>query len=250
MKKIVLVGDSSSFIMMTLVQQLEELGETVVQAEYDSAELDNIGQDADAFFLNIPEDSKEDEDNLLSYFKNRVIKDDIALMLLGNNDQFQAIQTVVPKRYIKKYSLRPINVREAAGEIHDYLQQDKNQQKKEILVVDDSGSVLRTVKGWLEGKYQVLLANSGTSAIKYLTLKHPDLVLLDYEMPICDGKQVFEMIRSDPEFSDIPIFFLTGRNDQKAVLNLSALKPDGYLLKTQEPKQILKTIDDFFAKHA
>lgn len=250
MKKIVLVGDSSSFIMMTLVQQLEELGETVVQADYDSAELDRIGQDADAFFLNIPEDSKEDEDNLLSYFKNRVIKDDIALMLLGNNDQFQAIQTVVPKRYIKKYFLRPINVREAAGEIHDYLQQDKNQQKKEILVVDDSGSVLRTVKGWLEGKYQVLLANSGTSAIKYLTLKHPDLVLLDYEMPICDGKQVFEMIRSDPEFSDIPIFFLTGRNDQKAVLNLSALKPDGYLLKTQEPKQILKTIDDFFAKHA
>ena len=250
MKKIVLVGDSSSFIMMTLVQQLEELGETVVQADYDSAELDRIGQDADAFFLNIPEDSKEDEDNLLSYFKNRVIKDDIALMLLGNNDQFQAIQTVVPKRYIKKYFLRPINVREAAGEIHDYLQQDKNQQKKEILVVDDSGSVLRTVKGWLEGKYQVLLANSGTSAIKYLTLKHPDLVLLDYEMPICDGKQVFEMIRSDPEFSDIPIFFLTGRNDQKAVLNLSALKPDGYLLKTQEPKQIVKTIDDFFAKHA
>lgn len=250
MKKIVLVGDSSSFIMMTLVQQLEELGETVVQADYDGAELDRIGQDADAFFLNIPEDSKEDEDNLLSYFKNRVIKDDIALMLLGNNDQFQAIQTVVPKRYIKKYFLRPINVREAAGEIHDYLQQDKNQQKKEILVVDDSGSVLRTVKGWLEGKYQVLLANSGTSAIKYLTLKHPDLVLLDYEMPICDGKQVFEMIRSDPEFSDIPIFFLTGRNDQKAVLNLSALKPDGYLLKTQEPKQILKTIDDFFAKHA
>ena len=40
--------------------------------------------------------------------------------------------------------------------------------KKKILVIDDSGAMLRNVKSWLENKYQVILANSGAMAIKYL----------------------------------------------------------------------------------
>ena len=78
-----------------------------------------------------------------------------------------------------------------------FTEEDKG-MKKRILVVDDSGAMLRSVKGWLEDKYQVVLANSGTMAIKYLAIRKPDLILLDYEMPICDGKQVLEMIRRKP----------------------------------------------------
>ena len=137
-------------------------------------------------------------------------------------------------------------MKEAAEEIHEYLEQDQSQLKKKILVVDDSGAMLRNVKEWLEDKYQVILANSGTTAIKYLAMKHPDLVLLDYEMPVCDGKQVLEMIRSDSEFSSVPVIFLTGKNDRETVMKVTALKPEGYLLKSQEPSQIVKTIDDFF----
>ncbi len=115
-------------------------------------------------------------------------------------------------------------------------------------MVDDSGAMLRNVKGWLEDKYQVILANSGAMAIKYLALNRPDLVLLDYEMPICDGRQVLEMIRAETEFSDIPVIFLTGKNDRESVLKVTALNPEGYLLKSMEPKQIVNAIDKFFAK--
>ena len=79
-------------------------------------------------------------------------------------------------------------------------------------------------------------------------MNRPDLILLDYEMPVCDGKQVLEMIRAESEFSNVPVFFLTGKNDRESVLSVSALKPEGYLLKSMPPAQIVQTIDDFFEK--
>ena len=115
-------------------------------------------------------------------------------------------------------------------------------------MVDDSGAMLRTVKEWLQDKYQVVLANSGAMAIKCLAVNRPDLILLDYEMPICDGRQVLEMIRAESDFSDIPVIFLTGKNDKESVMKVTALKPEGYLLKSMDSESIIKAIDDFFEK--
>ena len=147
---------------------------------------------------------------------------------------------------IQKEFPRPINVSEVAEAIDSYLKTFGKQNKKKILVVDDSGAMLRNVKGWLEDKYQVILANSGAMAIKYLSTNRPDLVLLDYEMPIVDGKQVLGMIRSETEFSDIPVIFLTSKGDKESVMQVMDLKPDGYLLKTMPPEQIKKSVDTFF----
>ena len=61
-------------------------------------------------------------------------------------------------------------------------------KKRTILAVDDSGVILRNIKTLLEDKYQVIPVNSSEMAIKYLALNIPDLILLDYEMPIVDGR--------------------------------------------------------------
>ena len=76
-----------------------------------------------------------------------------------------------------------------------------------------------------------------------------DLILLDYEMPIVSGKTIFEMIRSEADFASIPVIFLTGQNDKQTIMEVLELKPDGYLLKSMEPAEIIKAVDDFFLKH-
>lgn len=91
-------------------------------------------------------------------------------------------------------------------------------------------------------------SNSSIAAIKSITVNRPDLILLDYEMPVCDGRQTLEMIRSDKDIADIPVIFLTGRGDMDSVKKVMSLKPEGYLLKTLPEKEIKKTIDDFFEK--
>jgi len=72
------------------------------------------------------------------------------------------------------------------------------------------------------------------------------LSLLDYEMPICDGRQTLEMLRSEPAFINLPVIFLTGRSDPESVKKVMALKPAGYLLKYLKPAEIKQKIDGFF----
>ena len=83
--------------------------------------------------------------------------------------------------------------------------------------------------------------------MKALALEIPDLVLLDYEMPIVDGPQVLSMMRAEREYKDIPVMFLTGKTDRESVMAVMSLKPAGCLLKTQPSHEIEKEIDDFFA---
>lgn len=96
--------------------------------------------------------------------------------------------------------------------------------------------------------YDLIEASSSLSAIQKITINRPNLVLLDYEMPVCDGRQALEMIRSEKEIADIPVMFLTGRGDRESIKKVISLKPEGYLLKTMSDEEIKKSIDDFFAK--
>lgn len=121
-------------------------------------------------------------------------------------------------------------------------------QKKKILVVDDSDFMRKSMLNLLGRDYEVLTAASGTSAIRSITLVRPDLVLLDYEMPVCNGMQVLEMIRSEKDFTDIPIIFLTCRVDRESVKKAISLRPDGYLSKSLPAESVKKEVDHFFDK--
>lgn len=178
------------------------------------------------------------------------IKRNLPVFIMGNKEELNLVWTIIPKEMVAEAFLRPINMGSMVASICEKLEKcSKASEKKKILAVDDSGIILRNIKHLLEDTYQVILANSGAMAIKYLTLNTVDLILLDYEMPIVDGKQVMQMIREDNEFQNIPIIFLTGKNDTESVMKVMELKPDGYLLKTMEPKKLHQAIDNFFATH-
>ena len=136
----------------------------------------------------------------------------------------------------------------AMEEIQKYLKRGHLGKRRKILVVDDSEFVLRAMEELLGKDYEVLLAKSGLSTIRAITLNRPDLVLLDYEMPICDGSQVLEMIRAEEDFSNIPVIFLTSRVDKESIKKVLALKPAGYLSKSLDPVDVKKEIDKYFEK--
>lgn len=133
--------------------------------------------------------------------------------------------------------------------VRDYIDKGYAEEKKEIMIVDDSDFVRRKITSLLAKDYEVTEAGSSMSAIRKIAVKAPDLILLDYEMPVCDGRQTLEMIRSEKETADIPVIFLTGRGDRESVRKVMSLKPEGYLLKTMPDEDIKKYIGDFFAKH-
>lgn len=121
-------------------------------------------------------------------------------------------------------------------------------RKKKVLVVDDSNFMRFSMVNLLKEDYEVEECASGMSAITTLTKNRPDLILLDYDMPICDGRQMLEMLRSEKDTADISVIFLTGRSDEDSIQKVMALRPSGYLLKMMPKEEIKKAVDGFFAQ--
>ena len=114
--------------------------------------------------------------------------------------------------------------------------------------MDDSAVVIELMKELLGETYELSFANSGLAAIRSLSLNRPDLILLDYEMPVCNGKQILEMIRAEKDLADSAVIFLTSRVDRESVQKVLSLKPAGYLSKGLKPEEIKSNIDEYFRR--
>lgn len=120
---------------------------------------------------------------------------------------------------------------------------DSDDSKKHILIVDDNALTLRNIKKMLSDKYSVAVAVSAVQALTSIGRKKPDLILLDYAMPVTDGKQMYQMLKADVELAKIPVVFLTSMADEKVVFEILSLKPAGYFLKPPQQKKLLETIE-------
>ncbi len=245
MHNLLIVSQSQNYLLMSLEKHLLKMSFRALSVAADMEAIGEIKEELGGIVLYADEKLLEQQQALL-YIKDRVVMDDLPVFAIGAKEVLAKIKDIIPAHLLLQTFIRPINIHvsEIVEKISDVLK--RYNMKKKILVVDDSGTALRLVKGWLEEKYEVTLANSAAMAIKYVTTNRPDLILLDYEMPVVDGKQVLEMMRSEMEFTDIPVMFLTNKDDPHSIQNVRELKPEGYLLKTQESAQIIKAIDDFF----
>lgn len=245
MQNILVVMEKSSFFVLSTIDQLKELNYNVVTVELDVQQLSKLEEDYEAALLYVESDVKGNSQELV-YLRDKAVEEDIPVFYMG--EELEELEDIIPSHILQEAFPRPFDVKLSAKKMDEFIKMHGKHVKKKILVVDDSGAMLRNVKGWLEDKYQVILANSGAMAIKYLATNRPDLVLLDYEMPVVDGCQVLEMIRTETDFCDVPVIFLTSKNDRESIMKVMELKPEGYLLKNMEPTQIMQEIDAFFAK--
>ena len=144
--------------------------------------------------------------------------------------------------------MRPFKNRDILDMVKKTIEEYSLMGKKRILVVDDDGLQLRNIKSILEDTYEISLANSGLKALTSMGKNRPDLILLDYEMPVCNGKKTLEMIRAEKEYDDIPVVFLTGLSSEAHIRSVLDLKPAGYLLKPPEPKVLHERLAEILSK--
>lgn len=156
---------------------------------------------------------------------------------------------IAPHLITKRGGEIPIKADNAMSEIQKYLEEEaEKKNRKTILVVDDSAVARQAMVELFGEDYNVTTAASGIAAIRCITLDRPNLILLDYEMPVCDGSQVLEMIRAEEDFADIPVMFLTGRVDKESVQKVVSLKPAGYFSKSMPSAEIKNIIDEYLSK--
>ncbi len=115
--------------------------------------------------------------------------------------------------------------------------------KKHIMVVDDNPNNLLLILRVLEEQYRVSCIESANNCLKALTKNTPDLILMDVCMPEMDGYECCQRIKQDPQFSDIPVLFLSGQNQIEDKLKGYEAGGADYLTKPCDIKEVLAKIE-------
>ena len=245
-QKILLLAGKETFLIRVLENKLREAGFAV---EFAPPELNVVSRalehaDLITYYMDSGEIPPPDVLQLLS---DRLQESERQFIPIGEPVSIEYISKHLMSNLIFRKFIRPLDNAEFIAAVDQYFQLARERDsRKTILVVDDDAGFLGLVREWLKSSYKVAMATSGLQAIKWLGKNKADLILLDYEMPVTNGPQVLEMLRSDPDTRSIPVIFLTAKNDKKSVMRVMALKPEGYFLKNIDMLEILETLKKFF----
>ncbi|MCK4348217.1 MAG: response regulator [Thermoplasmatales archaeon] len=123
---------------------------------------------------------------------------------------------------------------------------------KKIMLVDDEEDQVFGIKTALEytggDEYEVIPARNGAECFELLKNNEtPDLILLDIMMPGMSGWEVFDKLRDNPSWKDIPIVFLTARTDRIAE-NAGSFLGDDFIEKPVDAEELKNRIDKVLKK--
>ena len=113
---------------------------------------------------------------------------------------------------------------------------------KTILVADDQPMMRILVTDMLDSHpaYQVRVAVNGSEALALARRYHPDLVLLDVEMPRMTGPEVCAALKAAPETRDIPVLLMSGREPGDVQGYAQTTEADGFFAKPFTARALLE----------
>ncbi len=248
-KKVLIVSASETFTVRGLEMKLKAIGVETVFAAPQIKEINNIIKDISLIIL-YTDDTVEDNAETWVYLKDSCVGNDRKVIVIGQESEYRIVLEYIPEEIIYRFFDRPLKMDDFLDSVDGYLDEAAEYaRRKSILIVDDDVTYMTVIRDWLKDIYHVSMTASGMQAITWLANNHADLILLDYEMPITSGPQVLEMIKSEPQTSDIPVMFLTGKNDRASIMKVLDLKPADYLLKTIDRAGLRDKLEKFFLLH-
>ena len=111
-----------------------------------------------------------------------------------------------------------------------------------LLVVDDDPDTQLILSKILELEYEVVLADNGLDALGKIKNCEPDLVLADVAMPVMNGWEFVERLRTLPEYKTMPVVFLSAMAQKENIKEGYERGADLYLIKPVDPDRLLRMI--------
>jgi class 3 adenylate cyclase len=116
-------------------------------------------------------------------------------------------------------------------------------EKKFVILVDDNPTNLKIGKHVLSEKYRVATFPSAEKLLSALENNHPEIILLDIDMPDMNGYEAIKILKSKLETKNIPVIFLTGKTESDDELEGLSLGAIDYITKPFNPALLLKRIE-------
>lgn len=120
-------------------------------------------------------------------------------------------------------------------------------RKPLILLVDDNPEIIDFLTDDLEEKYDLLTAQNGKQALKILLKEPVQLVISDIMMGVMDGLELCQAIKSDFQYSHVPVILLTAKNTLQSRLEGLETGADAYIEKPFSPEHLQVQIANLLA---
>jgi two-component system OmpR family response regulator len=119
-----------------------------------------------------------------------------------------------------------------------------------VCYVEDDEDIQRIVRMSLEriGKMTVQVVGDPTQAIDVIKTFGPDMVMLDWMMPVMDGPTLYRKMKTDPALSALPVVFITAKAAQRDLDELTTLGAAGTISKPFSPKDLPDQLRAIWAK--
>ncbi len=124
-------------------------------------------------------------------------------------------------------------------------------ENKKILIIDDEPDATAFSEAMLSelGDFEIVTACNGLEGLQKAEALKPDLIILDVQMPVMNGFQVFRELKKKDDTENIPVIMLTGiatttglRYDAKDMGITLGSEPDAFIDKPVEPEEFHKTV--------
>ena len=167
----------------------------------------------------------------------------IPTLVLSATDSLSERVTVA-RAGAKGFLVKPITPAMIWQTANQLLEQEQSATPK-ILVVDDDEVFLSALRSMLEPwGMRVTTLENPLNFWEILQATHPDLLILDVEMPEINGIELCQALRSDPEWQELPTLFLTARQDAATIQQVFEVGGDDYISKPVVGAALLARINN------
>jgi two-component system, cell cycle response regulator DivK len=116
-------------------------------------------------------------------------------------------------------------------------------EQKTVLLVEDQLDFLAVHKLYLERHgFKVLTAEDGPTAVQSAREHHPNVILMDFTIPLLDGLCATAQIKGDPDTRDIPVVLLTAHTYGSVGRRAREVGCDAFIAKPCEPRRVLEEV--------
>ena len=165
------------------------------------------------------------------------------ILVTGMCDRYTVFNSVAMG--IDGYLVKPAKKEDVQKKVLETFEKySQYEEKKTILLIDDDMTYLKQLNNLIQDEYNVILINSAKLALEYL-LKHiPDVIVMDYNMPLYNGASMMNMIQnSSAGRNDIPIIILSGSLNREALQECYLYNPVACLAKPVTKEVLMETIE-------
>ena len=130
----------------------------------------------------------------------------------------------------------------------EQLAQEPQDNRRTLLVVDDSQDMQQFLVGIFNRDYNVESASDGAEAEEIIRTKHIDVVVTDLMMPNVDGLELTQFIKKNPDTDYIPVILLTAKTANESRLQALQFGADDYVTKPFEPEYLRARVQNILAQ--